>query len=100
MSLRSSQSKFTKALGLLITFAYYKGYELTPGDTYPGKHRHRTNSAHHKGLAIDLNLFEDGEYLTNTLDHKLLGTYWKFLGGIWGGDFSNQDGNHYEWPES
>lgn len=97
MSLRKSQSKFTKALGLLITFAYHQGYELTLGDTYPGKHAHKADGKHPKGLAIDLNLFKDGVYLTKTSDHKFLGLFWKALGGIWGGDFD--DGNHYEWPD-
>ena len=44
-------------------------------------------------LAIDLNLFRDGKYLTLTSDHAPLGAYWQRLGGTWGGDFN--DGNHY-----
>jgi len=95
MSLRKSQSKFTKALGQLISFAYYYGYELTLGDTYPGKFKHKEDGAHPLGLAIDLNLFRNGKYLKETSDHKLLGIYWKMLGGTWGGDYG--DGNHYEW---
>lgn len=97
MSLRNQQSEFTKALGMLINHAYYLGYELTLGDTYPGKHLHRADGKHPLGLAIDLNLFKDGKYLTGTPDHKFLGMYWKVLGGIWGGDFD--DGNHYEWKK-
>ena len=96
MSLRKSQSKFAKALGQLIIFATYYNYELTFGDTYPGKYEHDPDGKHPLGLAIDLNLFKNGKYLKKTSDHKFLGIYWKMLGGIWGGDWD--DGNHYEWP--
>lgn len=100
MSLRKQQSKFAEALGNLLTFIYNMGYEVTLGDTYPGKFKHKANGKHPKGLAIDLNLFLDGVYLEKTSDHTLFGDYWKSLGGIWGGDFKNKDGNHYEWPET
>jgi len=99
MSLRDQQSEFVKAVGMLITHAYSLGYELSFGDTYPGKHRHSKDSWHHKGLAIDINLFKDDFYLTSTEHHYPLGIYWKSLGGTWGGDFSNPDGNHYSWGE-
>ena len=99
MSLRNKQSEFVLAIAKLISYTYSLGYELTFGDTYPGKHEHQILGAHPKGLAIDLNLFKSGKFLTDTLDHQDLGDYWKSLGGIWGGDFSNPDGNHYEWPD-
>ena len=97
MSLRNQQSKFIKALGVLIITAYELGYELTPGDTYPGKFKHKKGSWHEKGLAIDLNLFKDGEYLTRTKDYEPLGKFWESLGGTWGGRF--KDGNHFSWEE-
>lgn len=100
MSLRTEQSEFVEALGMLIQFAYYLGYELTLGDTYPGKFRHKKNSWHEKGLAIDINLFHKGQYLTETSDHLELGIYWEKLGGTWGGRFARKDGNHYSWNES
>jgi len=50
-----------------------------------------------KRLAIDLNLFKDGEYLTDTEDHRFLGEFWESLGGTWGGRWD--DGNHYSWGE-
>jgi hypothetical protein len=96
-TLQQQQSEFAKALGHLITYAFTLGYELTLGDTYPGKHKHSPKGYHPLGLAIDLNLFKDGKYLTKTSDHKPLGAYWKVLGGTWGGDW--QDGNHYSWNE-
>lgn len=99
MSLRQQQSEFVKAVGMLIAYAYYLGYELTFGDTYPGKFKHKDGSWHEKGLAIDINLFKDGKYLTESTDHLPLGIYWESLGGTWGGRFKNKDGNHYSWNE-
>lgn len=97
MSLRKQQSKFVKAVGLLISYAYSLGYELTFGDTYPGKFKHKLDGFHPKGLAIDLNLFKGGIFLTETSAHEPLGIYWESLGGTWGGRFN--DGNHYSWGE-
>lgn len=98
MSLRKQQSEFVFKVGLLIIFAYEKGYELTFGDTYPSFER-PPSSFHYKGLAIDLNLFKDGKYLTETSDHEELGKFWESLGGTWGGRFKNPDGNHYSYGE-
>tara|TARA_R100000687_G_scaffold62905_1_gene50873 strand:+ start:303 stop:608 length:306 start_codon:yes stop_codon:yes gene_type:complete len=89
----------------LILFAYENGYELTVGDAYRdprvfGKvgdklHYSSANSLHKSRLAIDLNLFKDGQFLTRTSDHQPLGEYWESIGGTWGGRFTNADGNHY-----
>ena len=87
----------------LIDFAYTRGYEMTFGDAYRdprvfgpvgtkiGYGRSRSN--HKERLAIDLNLFKDGKYLTTDKDHEPLGIYWESIGGAWGGRFN--DGNHY-----
>ena len=101
MSLREQQSEFVHAVARLISMAYELGYELTFGDAYAKKkdRGHSENSFHYKRLAIDLNLFKDGVYLTRTEDHKTLGEYWETLGGTWGGRFRNKDGNHYSWGE-
>jgi hypothetical protein len=80
----------------LIFFADENGYELTFGDAY-AKTGHSKNSFHYKRLAIDLNLFKNGKYLTETEDHRLLGEYWKSIGGTWGGKWN--DGNHYSLGE-
>jgi hypothetical protein len=82
-------------LAKLITYAYANGYELTLGDAM-AKTGHKPMSNHYIRLAIDLNLFKDGVYLTKTEDHLPLGEYWESLGGSWGGRFKNPDGNHYE----
>lgn len=95
MGLRKVQSEFMRMLPLLILYAYAKGYELTPGDLL-AKTGHKRNSNHYKGLAIDMNLFRDGVYLKDTLDHEPLGKFWESLHprNRWGGRF--RDGNHYE----
>ena len=58
----------------LIIFAYDNGYELTGGDLW-AKSGHMNNSNHYIRLAVDLNLFKNGEYLDTTEDHLPLGEY-------------------------
>lgn len=96
MSLGDKQREFVKKVALLILFAYDQGYELTFGDACATS-GHKNGSFHYRRLAIDLNLFKDGKYLTETKDHEFLGTFWESLGGTWGGRFN--DGNHYSWGE-
>jgi hypothetical protein len=98
MTIREAQNKFCELVALLIQFAYANGYTLSFGDAW-AKDGHKKESLHYARLAIDLNLFRDGKYLSNTEDHVPLGEYWKSLhpNCRWGGDFSDvKDGNHYE----
>ena len=101
MSLNATQFRFTKMTAMLILYADLLGYELTYGDTYSkveyGSHSY--NSFHYKRLAVDFNLFIDGEYQTTTEAHKKLGKFWKLIGGSWGGNFKHKDGNHYSLGE-
>ena len=91
-SLREKQSRFARMVALLLMEADRLGFEVTFGDAYAVS-GHMKKSLHYKRLAIDLNLFRDGIYLKDTLNHKQLGEYWESLGGSWGGRF--MDGNHY-----
>ena len=98
MTLGDKQRLFTKMVGQLIGHAYDLGYELTFGRAYASEAANEadggiSNSNHRNRLAIDLNLFKNGEYLTLTEDHIELGIYWESIGGTWGGRF--QDGCHY-----
>jgi hypothetical protein len=101
--LGTKQRIFSRMLADLILFAYERGYELTLGDAYRDprvfgpagtrKYYSSANSLHKERLAIDLNLFKDGVFLTRTEDHQELGEFWEAIGGTWGGRFN--DGNHY-----
>lgn len=102
MSMVDRQDKFAGMAADLILYAQNAGYQVTLGDAYrdPRCPYGAATSMHHKRLAIDLNLFQDGEYLTRTEDHRPLGEYWESMGGTWGGRFENNpDGNHYEYGE-
>lgn len=89
----------------LIDQAHALGFEVTLGDAYRDPRVHgeqgvrkgysEARSAHKQRLAVDLNLFRDGRYLTATESHRPLGEWWESQGGTWGGRFN--DGNHYSW---
>jgi len=89
------QAKFMYSLSKLIQYAYGLGYTMSGGDLWATS-GHKENSLHYRRLAIDLNLFKEGEWLKSTEDHKELGTYWESLDphNRWGGRYG--DGNHYE----
>lgn len=91
------QSQFTFMLAELLLFARAQGYQVTFGYAYRSpkvaEYFGFKKSLHTERLAVDLNLFIDGVYLTDTQDHLELGLYWESLGGTWGGRFN--DGNHY-----
>jgi hypothetical protein len=103
MTLGQKQRQLVRMVAELINYAYSNGYELTLGDAFRDPRLHgevgvkkgygHFKSAHKQRLAIDLNLFKDGKYLTSTEAHKPLGEFWESLGGTWGGRFN--DGNHY-----
>lgn len=99
-ALHIRQFEFMSRLPALIQKAFELGYMVSGGDLWrhPDAPYGSKSSRHKSRLAIDLNLFKDGEYLTSTAAHQELGEWWESLGGIWGGRFN--DGNHYEapWP--
>lgn len=107
MTLGQKQRDFTYDVSQLIVRAYQIGYELTFGEAYrtpeqaalnAAKGSGIANSLHTQRLAIDLNLFKDGKYLTDTEAHRPLGEFWESLRkeNRWGGRFKKPDGNHYE----
>lgn len=99
------QKKFMRLLPRLLERIHEAGYECTLGDGYRDprvfgdvgekKGYGRSKSNHKVRLAIDLNLFKDGKYLTETEDHRVFGEFWEALDPDcrWGGRFN--DGNHY-----
>lgn len=112
MNLSQKQRLFIRYLGTLITWAYKSGYELTGGDLFRSQEQATANAAagtgiknslHSLRLAVDLNLWIDGSYVTDSFAYKPLGDYWKSLDPLcrWGGDFKDAngrpkpDGNHF-----
>lgn len=105
MTLSQKQQKFAQMVALLLQQAKSLGYEVTLGEAYRPPEvaqiyardgRGISNSLHTSRLAIDLNLFLDGKYLTQTEDYLPLGEWWETQGGSWGGRFQTRpDGNHF-----
>ena len=109
MTLGDKQRLFTHYVGSLIIWLYDHGYEATLGDAYRspeqaalnakpdanGVVKGIRNSLHCERLAIDLNLFKDGIYLTGTESYRPMGEFWESLHPLarWGGRFG--DGNHF-----
>jgi hypothetical protein len=103
-STREKQSRFCLMVSYLIQYAFEQGYELTLGQALRTQAEADANAAsgsgisaslHCEKLAIDLNLFLGGMYLTSSTEHEPLGIFWESIGGTWGGRFSKPDGNHY-----
>ena len=91
--------KFMRMIPRLIDKAHEMGFEVTGGDLYRDSRCPYGSqvSFHKRRLAIDLNLFLNGNYLQDTQDHQYLGEFWESIGGTWGGRFN--DGNHYSLGE-
>lgn len=104
MTLRQKQSLLVRLIARLIDKAESMGYELTFGDAYRSPEEAARlaklglgvkDSLHTSRLAVDLNLFKDGQYLSTTEAHRPLGEWWEAQHDLcrWGGRF--RDGNHY-----
>ena len=98
------QRQFTAMVGKLIDWAYANGFELTFGEAYRTPAQAELNaksgagiadSLHCERLAIDLNVFKDGVFLTGVEAYEPLGVYWESLGGSWGGRFTRPDADHF-----
>jgi|SRR5882672_7887615 len=107
MNLIEKQKIFAKLLIELLGFALNHGYEITLGEAWRSYETDQLykkmelgipNSLHTLRLAIDLNLFKDGKYLTRTEEYSEIGEFWENLSTnnyqcCWGGRF--EDGNHF-----
>ena len=106
-TLLQRQQRFAEMSAKLILKAIELGYQVTLGDAYRDPRVHgqfgerkaygESKSFHKLRLAIDLNLFKNGKFLSRTEDHKELGEWWESQGGTWGGRW--HDGNHYSLGE-
>ena len=104
-TLGAKQQRFTLMAAKLIQHIYAEGYTATFGDAYRDPRVHGAHgtkkvgsysaagSVHKLRLAVDLQLFKDGKYLTASEDYAFAGLYWESIGGTWGGRFN--DGNHF-----
>jgi hypothetical protein len=113
MSLSKTQQEFALAIAQLINFSHAIGVQLTFGDAYRDPRLHGArgekkgygarNSCHKLRLAVDFNVFVDGEFITDGEHekYKMLGEEWEMMHPLarWGGRFSKGksagDANHF-----
>ncbi|KYT38048.1 M15 family metallopeptidase [Escherichia coli] len=104
MKLSEKQQLFAVMIADLIHWAQEHDYRLTFGEAYRTPEQAALNAKSGKGirnslhtlrLAVDFNLFINGEYQADTDAYRPLGEYWESIGGTWGGRFSRADGNHF-----
>lgn len=102
--LSTKQFRFSLLVSHLLQKAHEMGYDVSLGEAYRSPQEAARlalaglgirNSLHTKRLAIDINLFKDGVYLTNGDDYQPLGEWWEQQApdARWGGRF--KDGNHF-----
>lgn len=101
------QQRFAISTAWLINKAAELGYRVTLGDAFRTAEQAAANAAagsgirrslHCERLAIDLNFFKNGEYVSDGSQLRDIGEAWKALGEDyrWGGDFKTRpDGNHF-----
>lgn len=109
MTLRQRQSLFARLICQHILWLYEQGYEVTLGEAwrppemvliYAEQGIGSLTSVHPEKLALDINLFRGGRYLTSTESHRASGEKWEKRHPLcrWGGRFKTDkgpDGNHY-----
>lgn len=108
-SIGTKQKVFTHRFFCLLDWLFSHGYEVTIGEVYRPVEtaklyavdgRGVANSLHTLKLAVDINLFYDGNYLTDTKDYAAAGQFWESMSTtdircVWGGRFARPDGDHF-----
>lgn len=103
-ALLDAQKRFSGMVALLLLRAGALGYGVTLGEACRSPEEAArlakygsgvANSLHCRRLAIDINLFRRGVYLSRSEDYLPLGEFWESIGGAWGGRFKRADGNHF-----
>jgi hypothetical protein len=103
MTLHEKQVLFARLLARLIQQSFALGYEITVGEVwrsdataelYAQQGKGISHSLHRKRLAVDLNLFKNGIYLSASEDYRLLGEWWEAQDSEcrWGGRFKDAQG--------
>lgn len=107
LTLGEKQRLFARLLGEFLVWIFSQKYEVTLGEVLRTKLQATANAAsgagistslHLLSLAVDLHLFVNGVYQTDSSAYKVLGDKWKSMHPLacWGGDFPNHpDGNHF-----
>lgn len=109
LTLHDKQDLFTRLVPGLLAKAHDLGFTVSFGETWrsneeaarlAGLGKGILLSLHCDRLAVDLNLFKDGVWLTDKESHRPLGVYWEQQSRppayecVWGGSWG-ADGNHY-----
>ncbi|HXN95990.1 MAG TPA: M15 family metallopeptidase [Candidatus Acidoferrales bacterium] len=101
------QQEFAQSAAKLIQKAAELGYAVTFGEAWRTPQQAQWDAQHGTGiahslhtdrLAIDLDFFKDGVWITDGSKLADVGAWWKSLGANyrWGGDFHHlPDGNHF-----
>jgi hypothetical protein len=107
-NLNKAQFIFAKNVTKLISSIFDEGYQCSMGEVlrtreqaelYAKQGKGIADSLHCYKLAIDINLFKNGAYLTDYESYKRFGEYWCQLNELnrWGGNFTHLvDSNHFE----
>lgn len=107
MTLGEKQRLFMRLMGEFLVWIYGQtGMEVVGGQLQRTQAEANANAAsgagianslHIKCLALDLMLFINGVYKTDSESYRPLGEKWKSMHPLarWGGDFHKPDGDHF-----
>ena len=109
MTIREKQHRFAQLVPGLLEAAFRLGYQVTLGEAWRSPEEAARLAAlglgikaslHTQRLALDLNLFRDGRYLTQAADYQPLGEWWEQQSDpdrecAWGGRFRRIDAAHF-----
>ena len=102
-----AQEEFAQAAAKLIQQAVTMGYTVTLGEAWRTPQQAQWNAQHGTGIAhslhtdrvaIDLDFFKDGIWVTDGSKLEDIGAWWEAQGVnyAWGGRFKHlPDGNHF-----
>ena len=108
MKLAEKQIFFAQKLGLLLIEANRQNIPVKITELYRTPERQKLlvakglsktmYSKHLQGLAVDLAIIKDGQYIIDIEMYRSLGVYWESLGNTtWGGNWDGlKDGVHFE----
>jgi len=109
LTLIEKQQQFSVLLSKFINDLTTRGYKITLGEAfrplavaaiYASQGEGIKNSLHTMRLAVDLNIFLNGAFLTSVEDLTIPGNLWEsyttdLVECCWGGRFQNVDADHF-----